>query len=163
MPLDLPIQTQLCTKCTPSWPQHSLMAVAHLAGPCDLMHSKTAQEQLEEQKTECKVMTCPPNFPDPSPIKHLWDVLIHGGPILQHTGPKWSTTNVPMPDTSGYPQRSHDHALTGLSCFGCTKWTCTILDGCFYCQSHHVFFFYYCNKAVCALVTHYISLEFRHY
>ena len=46
----------------------------------------------------------------------------------QYTGPKGSTTNVPVPDITGHPQRSYDHALTGQSCFGCTRGTCTILS-----------------------------------
>ena len=36
--------------------------------------TKVVQEWFEELK-EFKVLICPPNSPDLSPIKHLWDVL----------------------------------------------------------------------------------------
>ena len=39
----------------------------------------------------------------------------------QRTGPKGSTTIVPVPGTTGQPQRCHDHALASQSCFGCTR------------------------------------------
>lgn len=43
---------------------------------------------------------------------------IHRGPIPKLTGPKGSSANVPVPDSTGHHQRSGVHAMTGESCFG---------------------------------------------
>lgn len=68
-----------------------------------------------------------PNPPDPNLIEHLWNmweqVWSMEAPSPQHTGPKETTTNVPVPNTTGCQQRSNNHVFTGQSCFGCTRET----------------------------------------
>ena len=67
-------QTLWETKNTPSWQQHSLMAVVPPAGQFALGHNKTVEEWPQEHDTELKVSTWPPNSPDPNPIKYQWDM-----------------------------------------------------------------------------------------
>lgn len=91
------------------------MPVAPLAEHCILTHYKncsgTDSQQHKKQNNESKELIGLPMSPDPNPTEHLWGCtrtsLIHGRPTPpQRAGPKGSTTTVPVPDTTGQPQRS---------------------------------------------------------
>ena len=65
------IQTLLWAKYTPTSQQHYPMAVAPQQDSVPLHTTNTAQEQLEENNKGTKVLTRPPNSPDPNLIEHL--------------------------------------------------------------------------------------------
>ena len=92
---------------------HPVMATALPNGCCPpagrgaLTHHKTCSGRGIEQRAQGVKQAS--EFPTSQSTEHLWYV-VEQVPNPQYTGPKGSTRGVP--DTTGHPQRSYDHAFT---------------------------------------------------